>query len=750
MNQSTITNTVFLKAIFGNQWEQAHIASFPDDPNAIVPARRALCWAGGHARYKTTNDDWNNYFTISLFNGFKRSKNIFKSTHVIVADDVKEKIPEERAKMLPIPSYKLRTSAGSEQWGWILDEPCTSRDMVDNLLDGLVSEGLSPSGKDPGMKGVTRYVRLPNACNTKASRMIDGKHFRCELLEWNEVTTCMSELASCFNIDLWAKRTESVENYAQLNDHPIFGVVNITGVNGEWTQIDCPNAEAHSSADASGAAVRTLADGQIEFMCHHGACGGEAGVPKVTGKLVIELLGITEEYKAYIRAIDMKGTEALKKVLVKKEPFIPIESNIRAIDDNRDDLNVYRFVYLPVEDKYFDVLDGSILKSQAINKMFKAAYPGGKERPLATNVFDEQKDVKLCEAKGVGWLPTGITKPTREKLIYDNKVNTWPGLKVMPKEGDVSLWLEHAEYLIPDARQREVALDYLASLFQQLDVKPSFAILQIGDHRNGKDMFLSPIMKIFGNESASATSIDNIINGWGDYLVKKKFLVITEVDSNNRNMSNRLKTLFASGADQYVKLNLKGGQVINQYDCTASFMMSNLDQPLHIAEGDKRYFVIESKVAPKDAAYYTKLGGWLSLESSQAAILNYLLCRKININIKALPYMTDAAKRIERKSEYGYEQDLRTIYDEGGFFDRKYFTLKDLKELCRTEGIEGHRNGWERTIEKFGYSRLRGIKKIEGKVDNTPWIFVHKDNLDKDARAKEVYEYYTATKSVFC
>ena len=83
-------------------------------------------------------------------------------------DDVKEKLNLEEVNRLPAPSW-VETSKGSEQWGYILTEPCTERHQVENLLDGLVANGLAPDGRDPGMKGVTRYVRLPDGYNTKSN-----------------------------------------------------------------------------------------------------------------------------------------------------------------------------------------------------------------------------------------------------------------------------------------------------------------------------------------------------------------------------------------------------------------------------------------------------------------------------------------------------------------------------------------------------------------------------------------------------
>ena len=44
-----VTNKEFLNVLFGDEWDRAHVTSFPDDPNDITIDRRAICWAGGLA-----------------------------------------------------------------------------------------------------------------------------------------------------------------------------------------------------------------------------------------------------------------------------------------------------------------------------------------------------------------------------------------------------------------------------------------------------------------------------------------------------------------------------------------------------------------------------------------------------------------------------------------------------------------------------------------------------------------------------
>jgi hypothetical protein len=279
-----ITNEEFLKVLFGVDYDYVHVTAFFDDPTNISPENRARCWSGGWFKNYNIPENTNQYFTISTFkddNGkARRRKSLFRCTHVIVADDVNEKLPIENVQKLPLPTYKLQTSPGSEQWGWVLCEPCTDINKVDNLLDGLVSQGLAPSGKDPGMRGVTRYVRLPEGVNTKASKLINGMPVSCEMVEWHP-KRCVSldDLAAPFSVDLnvQAKSTR-LDGAAQIDDHPLLQVVTIKEAKSAGRyDITCPWTSGHTNQSDDGAAIFTNEDGTIGFKCHHGSCQERTG-----------------------------------------------------------------------------------------------------------------------------------------------------------------------------------------------------------------------------------------------------------------------------------------------------------------------------------------------------------------------------------------------------------------------------------------------------------------------------------------
>jgi hypothetical protein len=171
-----VTDKEFIEAIFGDDAPWCHVTDFTHDPGNIPKDKHLIAWKGDYYSRHRFKENSNRYFTISTFycddsNQARRRKALYRQTHCLVLDDVVEKLSEEAAQRLPRPSWILETSKGSFQWGYILNTPCTEASLIDNLNDGLIASDLAPSGKDPGQRGITRYVRLPEGVNNKSSKL---------------------------------------------------------------------------------------------------------------------------------------------------------------------------------------------------------------------------------------------------------------------------------------------------------------------------------------------------------------------------------------------------------------------------------------------------------------------------------------------------------------------------------------------------------------------------------------------------
>jgi len=774
-----VTNKEFLNVLFGDEWDRAHVTSFSDDPNDITIDRRAICWAGGLAGSELARmgERDNQYFTISLFNfdekkgKARRAKDLFDACFVIVADDVREKLPVELVEKLPVPTYKMHSSAGSEQWGWVLSEPCESRDTVDNLLDGLVSKGLAPTGRDPGMKGVTRYVRLPEGVNSKSSRLVDGVPFQCYISEWNPSRSyAIEELASVFDIDLMAGRHNLVVDAADESSplvlgHPIWPHLTVTGYGDDgWVRVDCPNADKHSSADASGGAFRIAEDGHVEYQCHHGACNGDASTGKLTGPRMLKLiskqvgLDMPELSRLHVESVQVAGVRAMLEAgVISNSPGLlgdAVTSGAGGSVVLRDpaigglwEKDIIDYVYMAARHEFYNLRSGALIPAKGLDSLYLSECTGAKGGlPLASRQFLMAMDKEHSVADGLGWLPTGGSKPARNAVIFSSEgrrlVNTWKGFALTPVPGDVSIWLEHAEYLFPDPFERGVVIKYLAAVLQRLGEKPAFTILNRGTLRNGKDSFFEPMMKIFGS-AAGAANVEDVASGWGDYVFGMKFMIMHEANMGQRkDTANNLKVIIAPSANGTRMLNIKGKGLVTQADVTAYLIMTNHRDAIAIESGDMRYFVADSWVDPRDALYYSRLRGWLERDDGFAKVMNYLLGLDVSsFSLRELPKVTGGAREMMQSGKYDYEQDMEEMIIAGEFPFNTPFTLKTLKAVLRDSG-HGRvgNNGIESVLRGSGFMKYRGAKKVDGVTKATPHFY--SNLLPLEATGSESYAEY--------
>lgn len=286
-----ISNTEFLRAVFQGDWRRAHVCGFREDPTTLDSLGLRGFWAGGEAQHMLPFPvDANTFFTISTFHpdpisGWSRRRKVqFDRSYVIVIDDVglrgldgtSAKVPVDKVK-LP-PSYAIETSPGNWQLGYILDGGDSRGGKVVALLDAMVAQGLVSDGSDPGMKGVTRYVRLPVGRNTKAKYGSAG-HVHV-LGSWRpERTYTLEQIADAYGCRKELDAAEDALNapvagsFDPGQDQIAEVLVNAGQVQSfdeakKLWQVTCPFVEDHTGRADSGTAYL----GEGRWCCHHGHC----------------------------------------------------------------------------------------------------------------------------------------------------------------------------------------------------------------------------------------------------------------------------------------------------------------------------------------------------------------------------------------------------------------------------------------------------------------------------------------------
>jgi hypothetical protein len=285
-----ITNAAFLSTVFPKTPDgaSAWVTGFAEDPH-VADHRR---W---HGRGVVVGLPWfikrdtNNFFVISSFwagaDGvvYRRKEN-FAACHAIMVDDVGTKIPEYRLEL--DPSYLFETSPGNHQAGYLLDPPETDRAKVERLLDEMVRSGLAVDGTDPGMRGVTRYARLPVGRNNKAKYVERlGAPFVHQVVTWEPgLTYTVDQIAEAYGLDLNTKVIPF--HTARISARPgAKGILSRLAAAGAYIgpiagrpgahRIRCPWIHMHTDRDDTGTAYfEPSADNCWSggFKCHHGHC----------------------------------------------------------------------------------------------------------------------------------------------------------------------------------------------------------------------------------------------------------------------------------------------------------------------------------------------------------------------------------------------------------------------------------------------------------------------------------------------
>lgn len=302
-----VSNEQFLRDVFGDDFMLAHVTAFTESPDMLDPHSREQserCWAGGwySDKARALAPRSNTYFTISLFapsveDGTKRArrrKALHRVTCCIVVDDVGTKVPRD-VVTLP-PSWQLETSPGNCQVGFILaDGGETDQVLVEGLVNAMVAKGLAVEGKDPGMKGVTRYVRLPVGSNLKSAYLERfGAHgYPCQMREYApERKYTVAQIAEAFGIsgDDISRHADSDEAKPARHDavaggDPVLDAFAAIGaykhaLSDGWHEVTCCKVYEHTDSADNGAAVRVNMDGSYGYRCHH-RHGGDLKFPQV-------------------------------------------------------------------------------------------------------------------------------------------------------------------------------------------------------------------------------------------------------------------------------------------------------------------------------------------------------------------------------------------------------------------------------------------------------------------------------------
>jgi len=572
----------------------------------------------------------------------------------MVLDDVGD---SEKAPNIPPlePTWKMETSPGSYQWGYVFSEQPTKGEFS-AAIRAIAEAGYT----DPGACNPVRNFRVPGSVNLKPNK---GGAV-AQLVEFNpETEYTLDEICTALNVTPVEADT-AAHKPIRLIDTGDDDVVQWLSAQGlvlsppnpqGWMGVICPNNGQHSDGNPEGRYNPTMR----AFCCLHSHCVDLDSATYL--EWVANQGGPTHDPGLRDELIASLHSQTLSKLT--PTAAFPDAAAARIAEVERKEIGrvqkadwYSRFAYIQDDDAYFDMLDRSEISRASFNALFRhiTCKSIHTDRRIEASVcFDENRQNNgapairgLTYASGEGVLVTldGEVFGNRWRDARPDVVTSVDQVSV--SDADISPWLEHLARLVPDLRERTHIMDVMAFKVQHPEAKINHAVLHGGTQGCGKDTLWAPMLWAVCGEHGKNKGMmdgDTIGSQWG-YQLEAEVLVLNELREpeakERRALANKLKPVIAAPPDM-LPINRKGLHPYMMLNRLFVLAFSNDRAPISIESTDRRWFCVWSEAPRMGADEAHDLWAWYQ-SSGFENIARWLRDRDVSrFNPSATPIITD-------------------------------------------------------------------------------------------------------------
>jgi len=562
---------------------------------------------------------------------------------VMVLDDVGTK-----AEIPPLePTWKMETSPGSFQWGYVFSEQPTKGDFSAAII-AIAEAGYT----DKGAINAVRNFRLPGSVNLKPGR----EEFKSVLVEFHpERDFTLPEICAALNVvpGVAADAYKPIRISDDGTDDVMVWLSEqgalLSKPNQEgWAGVVCPNSASHSDGNPEG---RYLPANRA-YTCLHSHCldfgsrdflqwVADNGGPKHTPGLREELLITAME----IALSKLQPTAAFPDVVAD----VVAEVERKELGRLEKDGWYERFAYLQDDDAFFDLVERHEVARYSFNAIYRHipcnSIHGKRPKIEAGTCFDENRQAKGAHIlKGVTYAAGESILCSRDGIVFGNR---WRDARPVPVAGNIKPWLDHVERMIPDAKERAHILNVMAFKVQHPERKINHAVLHGGNPGSGKDTMWAPFFYAIGGQSLRNVSLvrnEEVTSQWG-YALETEVLVINELRQSEakdrRALENTLKPLIAA-PPEFLAVQRKGLAPYDMVNRLLVVSFSNERVAINLPSDDRRWFVAWSDAPRMSDAEGEVIWAWLE-SGGKSAVAAWLHQRDVSAFAPgATPMMTEA------------------------------------------------------------------------------------------------------------
>ncbi len=679
------------------------------------------------------NEEWAVYGNTGSFIESRLDENKLSASSanceyvmVMVLDDVGD---PDKAPNIPAlePTWKIETSPNSFQWGYAFadGEQPTKMDFT-NAIRAIADAGYT----DPGACNPVRNFRVPGSVNLKPGK----NYFKSRMVEFHpDREFTLSQICEALGVSPDSRNSRTVRpvrlNDAQddtvlawLNEQGlVLGPVNREG----WCAVVCPNHQNHTTPEDLMARYHP---GDRAFVCYHGHCEeftsqmfldwvADNGGPSVTHGLRTELLSDTLSV-------------ALKN-LTPSEMFTTDTDAIIAEVQNRELGRItkqgwyQRFAYVISEDGYFDLEYRNLVPRKSFNAVFrhiecKGLHSGRKVE--ASVCYDENRESNRAKmVAGQTYAAGESVIVARDGELYGNRWRDARPVVDKSHVADISLWLQHAERLIPEPEEREHVFNVMAYKLQHPEKKINHAVLHVGREGCGKDTLWGPfIWAVCGPHLRNRGLVDNEnISGNFGYQLESEIMILNELKEPNaadrRALANKLKPIIAAPPET-ISINKKNQHPYDMLNRVFVLAFSNDKVPLSLPSQDRRWFCLKSTAGRMPVGEAEFMWKWYNTGGFEA-IAAWLYRRDVSMfNPAAPPMATDFKMTMVEHGMSSSESYLVDMIRNGfgefarGVVGSPFFSLCDRLSGMAPQGMKVSQVALLHALEESGWVDMGKLK----------------------------------------
>jgi len=342
------------------------------------------------------------------------------------------------------------------------------------------------------------------------------------------------------------------------------------------------------------------------------------------------------EREDYLRRTIIRSVSMQKEVYgTKEKPVkVPIESASSAMVKEAQIVSGYQYLHASLQIEFFKgcvyiqdshrvlVPNGALLKSEQFNAtyggyVFQLDETGDKTTRKAWEAFTESQVVRYPKAESACFRPDlqpgGIVEIDGRTLV-----NTYVPIMTPSLQGDPGPFLTHLRKLLPDTRDQEILLSYMAACVQYKGVKFQWTPLIQGAEGNGKTLLTRCVAAAIGDKYTHFPPANEITEKFNAWLFDKLFIGVEDVyvADHKKEVIEVLKPMITN--NKLAKRAMQMDQVTA--DVCANFMLnSNHKDAIRKTRTDRRFAVFYTAQQTEedivrdgmDGDYFPKLYAWL-------------------------------------------------------------------------------------------------------------------------------------------